>query len=94
MRINFYATFRSIVGGKTIEFELASNSQVGDLITGLIKRYPALRQKLLDEAGTLLPYVHIFVNGRDVGYLPEGMQTLFSAGDTVDIFPPVGGGAW
>ena len=51
---------------------------------------PAVR--LLDEKGNLYSHVHIFVNGRDACYLEKEMDTVIQAEDTLNIFPPVGGG--
>ncbi len=33
------------------------------------------------------------VNGRDAPYLPRGLDTPLSPQDSIDVFPPVGGGA-
>lgn len=93
MKINFYATFRQIVGAKTIELPLGEGITVRQLIDAIIARYPALRRELLDEQGHLYPYVHVFINGRDAPYLDEGLEARLSPDDTVSLFPPVAGGA-
>ena len=93
MRVNFYATLRQIVGSKTVELPMPAGSTARDLIDALIARYPALREQLLDEHGQLFQHVHLFINGRDVEYLDGGLQTSLSPTDTVNIFPPVGGGS-
>ena len=93
MKINFYATFRPIVGGKTITLPVEAGCTVDELIEVLIHHYPALAPQLFDAEGKLFPHVHIFINGRDAPYLPAGMQTPLKESDTVDIFPPVGGGS-
>jgi sulfur-carrier protein len=93
MKINFYATFRQVVGGKTIIIDLPQDSSVGQLVERLVTQYPALGPQLLDPNGQLFPHVHVFVNGRDAPYLPDAMQTVLQETDTVDIFPPVGGGS-
>jgi molybdopterin converting factor small subunit len=48
--------------------------------------------QMLDEHGNLFAHVHVFVNGRDVQYLNNGFETVLSESDSLDIFPPVGGG--
>ena len=93
MRVNFYATLRQIVGGKTVELPLPAGSTAQDLIDALVARFPALREQLLDEHGQLYPHVHLFINGRDVEYLDGGLRAELSPTDTVNIFPPVGGGS-
>lgn len=92
MQVNFYATLRQIVGSKTIELPLPAGSTAQDLLDALMARFPALRDQLLDEHGRLYPHVHLFVNGRDAEYLEGGLQAVLSPTDTVNIFPPVGGG--
>ena len=92
MKVNFYATLRSIVGGKTVEVGFRDAMTVQELLDDLVTRYPALRSELLDENGNLHGHVHVFVNGRDVPFLTDGINTLITSEDAVNIFPPVGGG--
>jgi molybdopterin synthase sulfur carrier subunit len=47
---------------------------------------------MLDEMRQLRPYVHVFINGRDAQYLPDGQCTVLTCGDKIDFFPPVAGG--
>lgn len=92
MLVHFYATFRPIVGGKVVEVSLPEGSTVAQVLEELFGRFPELRQQMVDENGNLFRYVHCFVNGRDVHYLPQGLQTPLGSNDRLDIFPPVGGG--
>jgi sulfur-carrier protein len=92
MKVNFYATYRPIVGGKTIDFDVNHGITVQQLVDAIIARFPAMRREMLDETGQLYSHVHIFVNGRDACYLDNGMNTAIQAEDVVNIFPPVGGG--
>jgi molybdopterin synthase sulfur carrier subunit len=92
MQINFYATLRPIVGARTVQFDLAEGLSVGEIVTAVVTRFPPLRKELLNAEGNLYQHVHVFINGRDAPYLPEGVETLIQAGDTIDIFPAVAGG--
>lgn len=92
MQINFYATLRPIVGGRTIDFELNHGISVQELVDAVVTRFPPLRKQLLDADGKLYSHVHVFVNGRDAPYLPSGVETPIMPGDTIDIFPAVAGG--
>jgi molybdopterin synthase sulfur carrier subunit len=92
MKVNFYATYRPIVGGKTVDFDVDHGITVQQLVDAIIARFPAMRREMLDEQGALYSHVHIFVNGRDACYLDNGMDTVIQADDTLNIFPPVGGG--
>ena len=92
MKVNFYATYRPIVGGKTIDLDVDHGITVQQLVEAIVARFPAMRREMLDEKGELYSHVHIFVNGRDASYLEKGMETVIQAEDTLNIFPPVGGG--
>ena len=92
MNVNFYATLRSVVGAKSVDFELQPGATVGDLLAAMIARYPALRTELLNASGELYSHVHIFVNGRDTPFLEKGMDTVLQPEDTLGVFPAVGGG--
>lgn len=92
MNVHFYANFRQICGGKTAQFDLPENATLQALLNAIIQRFPKLAPLVWDEAGQLLPHVHVFVNGHDSQYLPEGLATPLAPTDKVDIFPPVAGG--
>jgi len=92
MQVNFYATYRQIVGKKTVEISLEEGATLHQLIEGLVGGFPALRLEWFDEQGHLYGHVHLFVNGRDLPFLENGLETRLMAEDTVSVFPPVGGG--
>ena len=93
MKVTFYATLRQIVGGRSADFSLPEGATVGHLLDEIINRYPAIGRELLNEHGELYPHVHFFINGRDVPYLEDGMQTVLRPDDTITVFPAVGGGS-
>jgi len=92
MKVNFFATLRPLVGGKSVKFELPERTTAAGLLALIVERFPPLRVELLDEQGQLYPHVHMFVNGRDAPYLENGMDTILKPTDTVNIFPAVAGG--
>jgi sulfur-carrier protein len=92
MKVNFYATLRQITGQKTVEFDLPAGSTVQQLLNTVLVTYPALRDDLLDENGRLYRHVHLFINGRDAPFLEDGLSTILTPTDKVDLFPAVGGG--
>ncbi len=92
MKINFYATLRQVVGGKTVELAAAPGTTVQAMLEALLERYPGLRAQLYDPDGRLYQHVHVLINGRDVQYLEAGVATPLASADTVNIFPAVGGG--
>lgn len=92
MKVNFYATLRPIVGGRTVEIDLPAGVTVRELVDALVERWPPLREQLLDADGELYRHVHVFINGRDAPFLEDGMRSVIAATDTVDVFPAVAGG--
>ena len=92
MQVSFFATLRQIVGTKTVDFDLSDDATIGQLIDLMVTRYPDLRRELLDESGNLYGHVHVFVNGRDVPYLENRLETVLKADDVISVFPAVGGG--
>ncbi len=92
MKVNFFATLRQITGQKSVEFDLPEYVTAQQVLDAVIERYPAMRRDLLDENGHLHRHCHMFINGRGVPFLLEKMNTVVNPGDTVNIFPAVGGG--
>ena len=92
MKVNFYATLRQIVGGKTVEVPLPNGATAGQLVEEVVRRHPALRPAMMDEQRNLKQQVHVFINGRDSSLLENALETVLAPDDKVDIFPPVGGG--
>lgn len=93
MKVNLYASFRALVGAKSVELELPEGSSVKDLLVRLESAYPSLRGQLLTPQGEVAGHIHLFVNQRDVSYRPDGPGSPLQPEDTVDLFPAVGGGS-
>lgn len=93
MQVNFFATFRNIVGKKTVYFDLTDNIPVAEFLQAVIDAFPGLKKHLMAENGQLLPYVHLFINGHDVQLSSEAQQTPLHLDDKIDIFPPIAGGS-
>ncbi|MGD2158442.1 MAG: MoaD/ThiS family protein [Anaerolineales bacterium] len=92
MEIKLYAMLRRVVGKKIVELPIEEEITIQQLVDKLVKRYPDLRGELLDETGRVFGHIHVFINGRNARSLKETMKTVVRPEDTVDIFPPVGGG--
>ena len=92
MRVDFYATLRQIIGTKTVDFPLPDGSTIDHLLEEVFIRYPAMRSELLDDEGQLHGHIHVIINGRNVPFLENGLDTILSPGDRISIFPAVGGG--
>ena len=91
IQVKFYATFRNLVGGNK-NLTVENVSTVSELLKKVFELHPDLRVGLLGEDGDIRSFVAIMVNGRDIRHL-DGIETRISDGDSLDIFPPVAGGA-
>ncbi len=92
MKINLYATFRQVVGAKSIELDFPTHATVQDMLGAIRIDYPRLDALLVDDTGQVPAHVHIFIDGRDTQYLPDGMRTQLASAKIIDIFPPIAGG--
>ena len=92
MVVRFYATLRDIVGGASVEVDLEPQSTAQQLIERMVSQHPGLEAALLDEDKRLRKHLKMFINGREVVYLEGQFGHVLQPADTVDIFPPVGGG--
>ena len=92
MKVNFFATLRDIAGGKTVEFDVDHGITAQELLDTIIVKFPRMRKELLNEKGEMYGHVHFFINGRDVQFMDDKFQTKIVQGDTVNVFPAVGGG--
>ena len=91
MKVSFYATFRQMVGTKTVDLELNGNATVAGLLNEAERRYPNLQKVFWNPDGSLSDYVKVFIDGREIRHL-EMLDTPVRDDAIVDIFPPVAGG--
>ena len=90
--IRLYATLRARADGeRELDVGWPAGAPIGDVIRELIARKPGLEGHILDARGMVVPYVSVFVEGRDIRYL-GGLATALADGDEIAIFPPVAGG--
>lgn len=92
MKVNFFATLRDITGEKTVEFPLEYGASAKELLDSIITRFPAMEKELFDENGLLYGHVHFFINGRDVQFTENDLNTRIMPDDEISVFPAVGGG--
>jgi molybdopterin synthase sulfur carrier subunit len=89
IELKLFATLREAVGQKSMKWDVAEGSTVGELLRDLVGEYPDL--EIFDENDAVYDHVNILINGRNVQYL-EGLETALQEDDTVGVFPPVEGG--
>lgn len=79
---------RTLTGGN--DEVKAQGATVALLIEDLEKRYPGMRDRLLDEKG-VRRFVNIFVGDEDIRFL-EGLATELKGGEQISIVPAIAGG--
>ena len=92
MQVNLYANFRLHAGVKNFTLDILPGTNVYQAMLQIVDQYPALRKDWLDENACLHAHVHVFIDGNEVGTLPEGLDTLLEPENVLDFFPPVAGG--
>jgi len=92
VKVKFFTSLREITGKKEDEIQSSSVITVEELLAHLSKKYGReFIEYLYDEKGNVRKYIQILINGRGINVL-QGFETKLKEGDTVAIFPPVGGG--
>ncbi len=92
MQVKFFATLRDIAGGKVVEIPLDHGVTAKEVLEAIIIKFPDMEKELLQEDGRLFGHVHFFVNGRDVQFLEDDLETQIMPDDIISVFPAVGGG--
>jgi molybdopterin synthase sulfur carrier subunit len=90
--VRLYATLRPRAGGEgVVDIPWSPGDTIAAVIRDLVRRKPALQGHILDDEGSLLPHVNVFLNGRDIHHL-KGLETPVDGDAELFIFPPVAGG--
>lgn len=90
VKVKFFSNFRDLAGTAVTQLEAIN---VRDLLEKLVDRNEGLKDALVDSESDreLKSGVTVMLNGRNVRFL-DGLDTELSEGDTLAIFPPIGGG--
>jgi len=75
-------------GAEIIEAEAGT---VKEVIDGLEKRFPGIRNSVCDESGGLRRFINIYVDGEDVRFL-DSLSTPAKDGSEIAIVPAISGG--
>jgi sulfur-carrier protein len=92
MKVNFYATLRDIAGGKIVDLPVDHGVTAKELLDAIVAKFPAMKKELLQPDGHLYGHVHLAINGRDVQFLANDLDTVIMPEDEISVFPAVGGG--
>ena len=68
-----------------------SAATIGDAISELQTRYPGIKERLVDESGSVRRFVNVYVNEEDIRFL-QNQQTKLNDGDEISIIPAIAGG--
>lgn len=74
-------------GERVIEVD---GSTVGQCLTQLVKKYPAMKQALFDKKGKLFDYINVYVNKKRP--YPELLDKPVKDGDNILLAVALGGG--
>ena len=92
MQVSFFAAMRQIAGGRDFDVSLPAGATVRDLADELARRWPALRERLFTDEGANSRRVAIYVDGRNVRWLPDAESTRLTENHRIALIPPAAGG--
>ncbi|MDR7076663.1 molybdopterin synthase sulfur carrier subunit [Neobacillus niacini] len=90
MLVRVFANLRQICGGVGVEVN-PEGQRVIDVLDKMVEMFPDLKDEIFTADKTLLPFVHVFINGRNIIHL-DGLETIINKTDQFALFPPVAGG--
>ena len=92
IKVRFFTSLRGITGKNEDEIQSPNIINIEEFLARLSKKYGReFTEYVYDEKGNVRTYIQILINGRGLNAL-QGFETKLKEGDTVAIFPPVGGG--
>ena len=89
VKVKFFAYFRELFEGRDRELGLGDGSNVGDALARLCDT--AARRRVIFAGEELKPHLVVMVNGVPAQSL-RGLATPLADGDTLAVFPMMGGG--
>ena len=93
VKVHTILNLKKILGRGDIDITMKKGSTVKDLLITMVETYgESLSAQLFESGGDLFPYIRLMVNGRDIAFLENKMETALQEGDEILILPPVGGG--
>lgn len=90
MQVKVFANLRQICGGVTVEVKPDGN-RVIDVLDKMVEMFPDLHEEIFNEERKLKPFVHVYVNGRNIVH-DNDLETKVKDSDQFALFPPVAGG--
>jgi len=89
VKAKFFAYFRDLFQGRERDVVIAEGGTVRDALSSLCDT-PDRRREIF-AGDSLKPYLVVMINGVHIESL-KGLATPLSPGDTIAVFPMLGGG--
>lgn len=89
VKAKFFAYFRELFGGRDRDVDVSAEGTVGEAL-GVLCDTPARLAEIF-ACGELKPHLVVLLNGVPIQSL-KGLSTPLSDGDTLAVFPMMGGG--
>ncbi len=64
---------------------------IGEVLKDLENKYPGIKDRIFDEAGTVRRFVNIYINEEDIRFL-KNLESAVKDGDEISIVPAIAGG--
>lgn len=90
MQVKVFANLRDICGSVVVDVQPDGN-RVIDILNKMVEMFPDIEEEILNPDQTLKPFVHLYVNGRNIIHA-DNLQTIVEETDQIALFPPVAGG--
>ena len=88
--IRIPSVLRPLTGGESDV--VVDGATVRDALAALERKHPGVSAKVFDHAGSVKPFIRIYVGPDDIGSL-SGLDTNLSERDEIAIIPAIAGGA-
>lgn len=69
----------------------ARGATVIEVLDDLEEHFPGLRERLVDERGTIRKFINFYLNDEDIRFM-DGEKTSLKDGDELAIIPAIAGG--
>jgi MoaD family protein len=93
IKITGILAIKEVLGQGSIEFTVPNGSTVRETLLSMSKKWgEKLSSLIFNPDGSLLPYIRVMVNGQDLEFLENKIETALQEGDEILILPPVAGG--
>ncbi|MCM8784007.1 MAG: MoaD/ThiS family protein [Candidatus Omnitrophica bacterium] len=69
----------------------AEGKNIEELVESLEKKFPGIKERIVDEKGKIRRFVNLYVNDEDIRFL-QMEKTPLKEGDEISIIPAIAGG--